>query len=155
MSGHDAQEFIRSYLLARGCSDAVVRGGIPYLVARWSEIAACVERGYTGDLDDYLNDMDVRQILVDVRRDQAMAAFEPGNEFAADQRIQRQLVPAAGCLWGESVAERNRWTPEANWWYFRHPRHPGDALFEDLQRRRLLGGDGSSTPRGRRDDPAR
>jgi hypothetical protein len=142
LSGQDAKEFIKSYLLARGCSDAVVRGGVPYLVERWEEIVAVIERGYDGELDDYLNDMDVRQILADVRAHHVMTAFEPGSEFDADGRLRRQLVPARGCLWGRAAAELNGWTPEQNWWYFEYPRHPGDALFEDLARRHLLRFDG-------------
>jgi hypothetical protein len=148
VSGQDVREFVRSYLLARGCSDSVVRGGIPYLVARWADVAASVERGYTGDLDDYLNDMDVRQILADVRAYHVTRGLGSPNESEADRRLRRQWVPARGCLWGDAAAERNGWTPARNWWYFGHPRHPGDALLEDLRRRNLLIRDGRDAGAG-------
>ena len=54
---------IRRFLRARGVADHVVAGGLDGLVADWEHTAERVESGYALGLDDYLNDLDARQII--------------------------------------------------------------------------------------------
>ena len=55
-------EFLRN----RGCPEHVVRGGLRGLVESWEEVVRSVEEGYSLGLDDYLNDMDGRQLIEEV-----------------------------------------------------------------------------------------
>ena len=78
-------------------------------------------------LDDYLNDLDVRQLIEDAW-DHAGAAERRALEprlIAADERMRALVHPVAECLWGDRVARREGWSAEANWWYFSLPRRPG------------------------------
>jgi hypothetical protein len=122
------------FLAGRGCPEHVVRGGLDGLLHHWESVVEDVEEIYPLGLDDYLNDMDARQLL-----EEALAVAAPGERArisarldAADERMQELLVDAGGCLWGEARARENGWTPAGNWWYFRRPATPGPDLEEGL-----------------------
>lgn len=90
--------------------------------------------GHDQPIDDYLNDMDGRQLLEQARD---LVPPEIGEMFAgrireADARLRRHLVPAGRCLWGEIVAADEGWRPDRNWWYFERPRAPGPLLQRGL-----------------------
>lgn len=137
---------VRAFLRARGCPPGVVAGGLEGLIAEWERVAESVEQGYPLDtLDDYLNDMDGRELI-----EEALAAV-PGARggsldaadaraasldvrlAAADARIRSALVPALACLWGEAIAARHRWSAAREWWYFMKPARPGPGLGAELE----------------------
>ncbi len=133
---------IRRFLRARGVAEHVVEAGIEGLVTSWERIGAQVEAGYPLTIDDYLNDLDVRQII------EVVLSAMPTSDGplldrlrAADNRVRAATVPAGRCVWGDghtpSLTERR------NWWYFLVPRSPGQELSEDLAREGF--GAGSST----------
>ncbi len=123
---------IRRFLRARGAADHVVDGGLDGLVADWEHTAERVERGYGLGLDDYLNDLDARQIIEVV----LSAMPEPDGPLlarlrAADERLRRATVPSGRCVWGDSTSQ-DRATERRNWWYFLVPRDPGPELAREL-----------------------
>jgi hypothetical protein len=123
---------IRRFLRARGVADHVVDGGLDGLVADWEHTAELVERGYALGLDDYLNDLDARQIIEVV----LSAMPEPDGPLlarlrAADERMRRATVPAGRCVWGDPPSQ-DRATERRNWWYFLVPRDPGPELAREL-----------------------
>ena len=130
MTAGRAERFLRG----RGCPDDVVRAGAEGLVAAWERAADDIARGYPLGLDDYLNDVDGRQLLDDLAREVAEAVGPHLRErvAAADARVRSGVVPSPECLWGEAVARREDWTPQRNWWYFSLPREPGPQLAEEL-----------------------
>ena len=115
---------VRDFLKRRGCPPHVVAGGLEALLTAWEKTASAVARGYGLGLDEYLNDVDGREIL-----DAALSAAETSERNAllprleaADRMIRRHLKPAGPCLWGDEEALERGWTRERNWWYFRRPR---------------------------------
>ncbi len=127
---HDA---VHTYLISRGCAPLVVRRGLSGLLEQWAGIVAAVESGRDASLDEWLNDMDLRDILAG-----ALAAAGPRERRAAamrlddaDERFQGVTEPCA-CLWGDEIALTNSWRSEWQWWYFRRPTIPGPILREDL-----------------------
>jgi hypothetical protein len=115
---------VRDFLKRRGCPAHVVEGGLEGLLEAWEKTASAVARGYGLGLDDYLNDVDGREIL-----EAALRAAESSQRNAllprleaADRMIRGHLKPPGPCLWGENEALERDWTPERNWWYFRRPR---------------------------------
>ena len=54
---------VHVFLLSRGCPDDVVEMGLEGLLLEWERAVAQVESGYPLGLDDYLNDLDGRQLL--------------------------------------------------------------------------------------------
>jgi len=133
--GRDAREAVREFLRARGCPDRVVVEGLHGLVTEWERVAESVHQGYPLDtLDDYLNDMDLRQLIAE-----ALAAVPTpplgaltARLTAADTRMRSGLVPAGRCLWGEAIAMRRGWSAPHEWWYFMRPAQPGPGLRAEL-----------------------
>jgi hypothetical protein len=131
-SGQD--DPVRDYLRQSGAPYSVVAQGLRGLVENWERVVEQVVDGYPLTLDDYLNDMDGRQLLqnaLDLAPDEVRGAFLP-RVLDADTRIRQNLVPAGRCLWGSIVAEEEQWIDEVNWWYFERPRNPGPRLKQEL-----------------------
>jgi hypothetical protein len=125
---------VRGFLKERGLPDDVVRAGLEGLVVEWERTAEDVSRGYARGIDDYLSDLDGRQLLED-----ALAVAEPDQIRAVESRVRRadarmreHVRDVEDCLWGPRVAQRQRWTPDHHWWYFSVPRAPGPRLESDL-----------------------
>jgi hypothetical protein len=131
-SGQD--DPVREYLRQSGAPYSVVAQGLRGLVENWERVVEQVIDCYSLGLDDYLNDMDGRQLLqnaLDLAPDQVREDFLP-RVHAADRRVRLDLVPAGRCLWGNIVAEEEQWIEEVNWWYFEKPRNPGPLLRREL-----------------------
>src|SRR6266850_3516824 len=54
---------VRSFLRQRGCPEEVVAAGLEGLIDEWERVVEQVSRIYPLGLDDYLNDLDGRQLL--------------------------------------------------------------------------------------------
>ena len=114
---------VRDYLCERGCGEQVIEGGLEGLVEGWEDTVRQVEEGYSLTLDDYLNDLDGRQLIAEalsVAGDQQLAAIND-RLARADEKMRSLTEPTGICLWGEEVAEEEGWTAEENWWYFARP----------------------------------
>ncbi len=127
------EDAVHTYLISRGCSPLVVRRGLGGLLEHWTGIVHATERGRDESLDEWLNEMDLRDILAGAlaaapARERRAAAVRLDD---ADQRFHSVTEPCP-CLWGEEIAQNNSWRPEWQWWYFRRPVFPGPTLREDL-----------------------
>ena len=124
---------VHTYLVSRGCAPLVVRRGLAGLLEHWASIVAAAERGRDASLDEWLNDMDLRDILAG-----ALAAATPRERATAALRLAEAdarfvaITRPSSCLWGTEIARTNSWRPEWQWWYFRSPTEPGPTLREDL-----------------------
>ena len=121
---------LEEFLRGQGASDRVVQGGLDVLLAGWERTVAAVEAGFASGYEDYLNDLDGRQLLAQAleRVSPAQAAVVAERLEALDARMRGATTPVARCLWGMIVAEEEGWTPKANWWYYARPRS-GSAEF--------------------------
>jgi len=127
-------EAVRAFLERRGCPAHVVKGGLDGLLHHWESVVEDVEEVYPLGLDDYLDDMDARQLI-----EEALPLAAPAERQRleprlreADERMRGLLVDAGRCLWSEARARECGWTAEANWWYFSCPALPGPDLKEEL-----------------------
>ncbi len=132
----NAVDPVRDFLRERGCPDFVVKNGLQGLVKSWKSFVKSVEDGYKFGLDDYLNDLDNRQLL-----EEALAVAPPREKEEYTQRVEqtdrrmRAIVKAAGkCLWGNEVAETEGWTEERNWWYFSQPIQTSRKLSTEIKK---------------------
>lgn len=126
---------VREYLRRSGAPYSVVTQGLRGLVENWERVVQQVLDGYHLPLDDYLNDMDGRQLLdnaLELAPEEVRTAFLP-RVRDADMRVRLNLVPAGRCLWGSIVAGDEGWNAEKNWWYFEKPRNPGPRLKQELE----------------------
>ena len=102
---------VREFLRQRGAPAHLVEGGLDALLQAWEQIVQSVESGYLLDLDDYLNDMDVRQLIeesllvaTDAQRKEAAGRLEK-----IDEQMRAQVEPTSACLWGAEVAHEEGW----------------------------------------------
>lgn len=126
---------VREYLRQSGAAHSVVASGFRGLLENWERVVADLERGYNLTFDDYLNDMDGRQLLqnaLGLAPEEIRAAYRD-RIATADRKAEAALLPSARCIWGQIVADDEGWKPEKNWWYFRLPREPGPRLAGELK----------------------
>ncbi len=126
---------VSDFLKERGCPAHVIRGGLTGLIESWEATLESVEKGYGLGLDDYLNDMDGRQLMEEAL---GIAPEKDKKKFTdrlrqADARMKKLLVPAGKCLWGDEVAESEGWSTRKNWWYFMKPLKGGSDLLEEIE----------------------
>ena len=126
----------REFLRARGCPEPVVAAGADGLVEEWERIVEQVEQGYPLGLDDYLNDMDGRELIAALMSAVSRALSPPQKRrlTAADERMRAAVTPLQHCLWGDRLAAANGWDATRNWWYFSRPTRPGPDLAQELVR---------------------
>ena len=125
---------VRAFLQRRGCDGRIVERGLDGLLESWEEFADALEKGYPLDtLDDYLNDVDGRQLIEDAL--DAVPDARPrvtSRLRIADRRVRACLVPRDRCLWGDSLARGHGWSAAREWWYFMQPSRPGPGMKRDL-----------------------
>ncbi len=121
---------VREYLHEKGCGAHVISGGLTGLVEAWERVVAAVAQGYSLGLDDYLNDLDARQLLAEaweVAPESERQQYQP-RVTVADAHMKSLLQPVEECLWGDEIAEEEEWSREEQWWYFGFPSNAGADL---------------------------
>jgi len=120
---------VREFLARRGLDDDVLDGGAEELVRRWEQAARDAERErYPFVMEDWLNELDVRQILSELVAavPGALASALEARLADADHRVRAATQATATCGWGDALAARQGWTAERQWWYWRRPRAVND-----------------------------
>ncbi len=125
---------VRQYLRRRGCAPSVVKGGLEGLLAHWESLVEAVEEGYNLTFGDYVNDMDLRDVLQG-----ALEAARPEERQQAEQRLAvldrrfRELSVECPPIIGTKAARENGNDPSEHWWYFHRPRTPAPDFEEELR----------------------
>ena len=129
----DPLDPVAQYLATRGVSDEIRARGLRGIVAQWEAIAASAAR-YDLTLEDWLNDLDLRDIIAG-----AVTAAPEHERRAildllarADELFRTATVETKQSLWGDAVASADKHCARQQWWYFRHPAHPGETMRADL-----------------------
>jgi hypothetical protein len=127
---------VRVYLKTRGAAEHVVSGGLEGLVRDWEQFVESVADGYSLGAEDYLNDLDARQLV-----EEALAVAPPAQKKAvaddvrrADDLMRTLAHPVEKCLWGDDAARANGWVASRNWWYFVIPTKGDPDLLDELKR---------------------
>jgi hypothetical protein len=114
---------VRDFLIDKGCPLNVAERGLAGLIESWEKVVQSVENGYSLTLDDYLNDLDARQLLEEALEVAPMT--ERMNFDAriaqADDLMKGLTRRASVCLWGDELAEEEGWNAKKNWWYYACP----------------------------------
>src|SRR5690348_12568868 len=102
-AGQQSSDPVDRYLAERGVSSVVRKKGLGGLIDDWTSIARSAER-YNLTLDDWLNDLDLRDIIAG-----AIDAASPaeGRTFGAalqraDDAFRAATVESPRSLWGDS-----------------------------------------------------
>jgi hypothetical protein len=105
------------------------------LIDQWSTLGAELERkDYTFDLDNWRNDVDVRQLILEAL---PMFSREELGDHAlkldeADRNFMAVTRPFRRCVWGAGTARKEKWTAQTHWWYFRTPIRSNAQLEDEL-----------------------
>ncbi len=118
----------------KGCGQHIVDRGFVSLVESWEQTVREVQGGYRQGLEDYLNDLDVRQLIAEAtdRFAREIPDYVHERVAQADHIMRSVTGPAGGCLWGENLANEEGWTPEQNWWYFSRPLQAEPELLSEI-----------------------
>ena len=124
------------FLQAKGAPPHVVKRGLAGLMEDWEKVVVLIGRGYDSGLDDYLNDMDLRQLLEETFKVVSEGEKQKFQERLqeADARMRSLTKPASKCLWGEKVAQEEGWNREKNWWYYARPLKADQELLEEIEK---------------------
>ena len=101
------------------------------LVARWEEIARDAAT-FDLTLDDWLNDLDLRDMID--RQIDSLAVDESilrSRLESADRAFREATREAKRSLWGLHAGAKHDATRQ--WWYFRYPSRPGRSMRHDLE----------------------
>lgn len=124
---------VRRYLKSRGVSSELIEGGLEAAIDRWDVISRTAKT-YDFTLDDWLNDMDLRDIIAG-----AMGVAEAAERKAVSERLEkadnrlREATVQTGSIWGAAMSGDMAPDPKKAWWYFRRPMDPGETMQEDLE----------------------
>src|SRR2546425_741669 len=88
---HLSEREVMEKLRERGVADHVIQGGAARLVAEWQRFVSQVEQGYPLGLDDYRNDLDLRELI-------AWVGLEP-EVAAEDERLRNALTDSGQEIW--------------------------------------------------------
>jgi hypothetical protein len=110
-------------------------GELRELIDQWTSFTRDLEqKGYNFDLDNWRNDVDVRELILE-----ALPMFsreEMGDHAlkldAADTSFRAATRDFKRCVWGHGTAKKEKWTAQKNWWYFRTPTRTNDQLEDEL-----------------------
>ena len=111
----------QEWLEMRGCPEHVVKGGVDGLIKSWELTSRELAENWPVDFDDYLNDLDDRQILEEMTSQGFLDEHDLKRVGLADHLFMGSTQDSAECVWGADNAAEKRWTKEANWWYWRKP----------------------------------
>ena len=118
-------ETVREYLKKRGCPAVIADGGFEGLLDQWESIVDEIVEGYEGTLEDYVNDLDTRQMIEEllprISNQKLLARLSE-----ADRTFKAAVKPRDKCLWDEDNARQHGWSKEKNWWFFSFPTRTGE-----------------------------
>ncbi|MDQ2890524.1 MAG: hypothetical protein M3R65_08220 [Gemmatimonadota bacterium] len=129
----ESTDAVARYLAARGVAIHLRNKGLRDIIARWDGIARAAAR-YDLTLDDWLNDLDLRDIIAGAL---AVASEREQHDVRdaldrADDLFRSATTETKQSMWGDAVVTADKHDPLRQWWYFRRPDHPGKSMRTDL-----------------------
>src|SRR5262245_59002154 len=109
---------IKSYLKENGYPEHVIKGGKKGILTSYEKFVSAVEAGYSLNLEDYRNDLDLRALI-------SRLGLQADVE-EIDRRFRTCLVFAEESVWD---CEDN---PDA-FWLFGYPKNAKGDLLDDLR----------------------
>ena len=118
-----AAKYLQRFCRERRWQPHAVEGGLSAVVERWAERVRHLRRRTPMFRAEYVNDLDVRQLLYELWETSPaeQRAAIAGRLAEVDGEFVSLTVRVAECVWGEANAREHGWEPDVNWWYFRVP----------------------------------
>lgn len=125
-------DLVAEFLKKRGAPSHVVKGGLAGLVRSWERTVEDLQRGFDWEVDEWLNDLDVRTMIHEISR--ALPSELPLGLIrrlsVADLQFLGATMALEGCVWGDENARENEWRRDVYWWLWRLP--PGPESSEPI-----------------------
>lgn len=104
-------------------------------IEKWERTVRQTVEGYRLTLDDWLNDMDVRQAIADALplAPPSHAQFVRRRLATLDEQFRHATAASKTCLWGTRIARIEGWKAKRNWWYFRIPLIAAPELMAEIE----------------------
>lgn len=100
------------------------------MISRWEKTAKGAAT-YDLTLDDWLNDLDLREMIARQTSEGAVVSASAKSRLdEADRAFRESTIEAKGSMWGPTAGREHH--PTAHWWYFRYPSSPGSYMRRDL-----------------------
>jgi hypothetical protein len=133
----ELQDAVDRFFRERGVSAGVRAKGLRGIIGDWDTIARGAEH-YDLTLDDWLNDLDLRDIIAGAMAAAPETTIRDLRDALerADDAFRAATIEFKQSLWEVGI-DGTRSTPRhdrvAQWWYFRYPRRPGFSMQRDLE----------------------
>lgn len=114
---------VKAFLKEHGFPDHLVKGGKKGILAQYEKFVDEVERGYSLNLEDYRNDLDLRGLI-------SRLGLQADVEDA-DRRFRSLLVFTTDSIWDSDD------NPDA-FWLYAYPRNAAGDLLDDLRNEGFL-----------------
>jgi hypothetical protein len=106
------------------------------MIASWERIASGAST-YNLTLDDWLNDLDLRDVIARrLAESQSVDGRLRERLESADRAFREATAEARQSLWGPTAGAEHR--SSTHWWYFRYPSSPGEEMRRDLRAAGIL-----------------
>lgn len=136
----EQEQRVREYLLHRKCYDFIVKKGIFGLLKQWAEIVKECEQGYTLTINDFLNDLATRDLILDIiksqKEDQSFVENVTSYIHHFDQNFKKLLIETDKCSWGSANAKD--FPKKKYWWYWGMIKNAKGQLLDDLRHSEFL-----------------
>ena len=114
------------------------------MVARWKQVAQHAAT-YDLTLDDWLNDLDLRDLIDRNMSNQVGPVARVMVDLdSADRAFRESTAESRDSLWGTSAGAKH--DHERQWWYFRYPKFPRGTMRSDLEHAGIIARDRTSPP---------
>jgi hypothetical protein len=115
------EEKVKEFLKKRRVAEHVIKGGIKYLFDCWKKFVEDCEKNSYMEIEEYLNDLDGRDILQDV-----IEEFEKEDIMKwvvievkkYDERFRKLLFNTDVCAWGKPNEHKYISTKKTRFWYW-------------------------------------
>lgn len=116
---------IRTWLVARGCPEHAVAGGLEGRVADWERTSHALARGEAMSMEEWLDHADVRQLIWELVQNfpEEFDVESDARLLTADELVREHSLPSEECIWGEETSRAEGWDLAVEWWYWRTPEH--------------------------------
>ncbi|MEO7041885.1 MAG: hypothetical protein ABI035_06475 [Gemmatimonadaceae bacterium] len=129
----ESTDAVARYLAARSVAVHLRNKKLSDIIVQWDGIARTAAR-YDLTLDDWLNDVDLRDIIagaLTVAPEQEQRDVRDALD-RADDLFRSATTETKQSTWGGAVATGDKHDRLRQWWYFRRPVHPGKTMRTDL-----------------------
>lgn len=105
------------------------------LLEDYSNFITACRKGYDLAIEDYLNDLEVRNAIELVIKNYPKDVLGDFSTKVSelDGQLRSMLIRKDISLWGDNVIKLNSWNPNQHWWLFGYPSKSTGMFLADIK----------------------